>query len=60
MKERRKDVRPEAKLGWYYRYWKSMSLDREKTNTFTLEDWNSFIKNDPFYLKKSSKNMLVD
>jgi len=39
MIERRKDIPPEEKLGWYYRYWPSegRSLD---TSTWRKDDWN--------------------
>ena len=44
---KRANVKPEEKLGWYYRYWKSMNLDYENTKTYTFEDWNSFMERDP-------------
>lgn len=40
MKERRKDDTPEEKLGWYYRHWKGMGLDRESTLTYSVQDWD--------------------
>jgi len=50
--ERRKDVKPEDKLGWYYRYWSSMNLARGTTPTFVFDDWNESIGNDPLFNKK--------
>lgn len=54
MKERRKEQRPETKLGWYYRYWKSMNIDKSVTGTYTFEDWTPFIERDPVLNKKKS------
>ncbi len=52
MKERRKHMAPIDKLGWYYRYWPSMKLDRAETVTFTEHIWDDFIANDPIFNKK--------
>ena len=40
MKERRIDEAPEEKIGWYYRHWKNMGLDRYETKTFSVEKWD--------------------
>ncbi len=36
-------VKPEQKLGWYYRNWKELGLDREKTGMHSLQDWDEQI-----------------
>jgi len=51
MKERRKDETVEEKLGWYYRHWRSMGLDRETTKTYSTEDWNTQCIKDPLLNK---------
>ena len=40
MKERRIDEAPEEKIGWYYRHWKNMGLDRYETKTYSIEKWD--------------------
>ena len=40
MKERRIDEAKEDKIGWYYRHWKNMGLDRYETKTFSVEKWD--------------------
>ena len=47
MKERRKDETVQEKIGWYYRHWKSMGLDRETTKTFSTVPWNEQCEKDP-------------
>jgi len=34
MKERRKDDPAADKIGWYYRHWKSMDLDKENSPSY--------------------------
>ena len=51
MKERRKDISPQEKIQWYYRYWNSMKLAKDETQTFTFEKWDDFISNDPIFNK---------
>jgi len=42
LKQRRQNLTPAEKLGWYYRYCDSMSLAKGVTGTFTIEkDWDS-------------------
>ena len=52
MKERRKDDPPQDKLGWYYRHWNKMGLDKETTKTFSIVDWNEQCQNDPLFNKE--------
>jgi hypothetical protein len=33
MKKRREGVPAEDKIGWYYRHWKGMGLDKKTTKT---------------------------
>lgn len=40
MKERRKDEKPEEKLGWYYRHWTRAGLDKVNTKTFSVVEWD--------------------
>ena len=40
MKERRNGESVDEKIGWYYRHWRSMGLDRQTTKTFSVEPWN--------------------
>ena len=47
MKERRKDETAEEKIGWYYRHWKGMGLERGATKTYSLEAWNEQCIKDP-------------
>jgi hypothetical protein len=49
LKKRREGMKPEEKMGWYYRHWKGMSLDKVKEKTFTLKDWNECRANDPLF-----------
>ena len=51
LKERRKNDTPESKIGWYYRHWKGMGIDRESTKTFSLEVWNEQCLKDPLLEK---------
>ena len=51
MKERRQEDKPEDKLGWYYRHWKGMGLDRETTKTFSVQNWDEKCMEDPLLNK---------
>lgn len=51
MKERRKDETKEEKIGWYYRHWKGMGLDRATTMTYSVEEWNEQCIKDPLLNK---------
>ena len=51
MKERRQGDKPEDKLGWFYRHWKGMGLDRETTKTFSVEVWDEQCFKDPLLNK---------
>ena len=42
----RKEDTVESKIGWYYRHWKGMNLDVEKTNTFSTQRWDEQCKAD--------------
>ena len=46
------DEKPEEKLGWYYRHWQKMGLDKETTQTYSLVDWNEQCANDPLFNKE--------
>ncbi len=50
---RRNGIPPEKKIGWYYRYWNSMSLEMGTHPTFVFTDWNTQIKEIPVLNKKS-------
>ena len=52
---RRQGVKPEDKIGWYYRYWNSMSIEKGTHSTYVFTDWNTQIKESPV-LNKKSKN----
>jgi hypothetical protein len=52
MQERRADISPEEKLGWYYRYWPSMNIIKEQNPTFTTKNWDEHIAADPLFNKK--------
>ena len=41
----------QEKLGWYYRHWKSMNLDRDTCKTFSLEPWDEQCSKDPLLNK---------
>ena len=43
MKERRLNLTPEEKIGWYYRYWNSMNIKRGETVPYTMGDWSKKI-----------------
>ena len=59
LKQRRQNLTPAEKLGWYYRYWDSMSLAKGVTGTFTIEkDWDSQISQDPLFNKKLKQEQL--
>ena len=47
MKERRKDEPVQDKIGWYYRHWKSMGLDRETNKTYSVQPWDEQCIQDP-------------
>lgn len=51
MKERRQDETVEEKLGWYYRHWRSMGLEKENTKTFSVEPWDEQCIKDPLLNK---------
>ena len=51
MKERRKNETVEEKIGWYWRHWKGMGLDREITKTYSIEPWNEQCIKDPLLNK---------
>lgn len=51
MKERRKDETPQEKIGWYYRHWKGMGLERGATKTFSVEPWDEQCIKDPLLNK---------
>lgn len=51
MKERRKNETVDEKIGWYYRHWRGMGLDRETTNTFSEEIWAEKCIKDPLLNK---------
>jgi len=55
MFERRAGLRPQDKIGWYYRYWPSMKLTKGETPTFIFDDWNEAISKDPLFNKKAGK-----
>lgn len=59
MKERRAEVSPEQKLGWYYRYWKSMQLSENETPTYIDSEWDTYIANDPLFNKKKAKKVPI-
>lgn len=40
MQTRRKDMKPEEKIGWYYRYWKSMNIEPSSTPLISMQDWD--------------------
>lgn len=47
LKELRKDDTPESKLGWYYRHWKGMGLEKDTVATRSMRDWKEQNENDP-------------
>jgi hypothetical protein len=51
MQTRRRDASPRDKITWYYRYWAGMGCTPGETATFSTEDWNSKIHNDPLFNK---------
>ena len=55
MKKRREGVPAEDKIGWYYRHWKGMGLDKKTTKTQSLGNWNEQCENDPLFQKKDKK-----
>jgi len=40
MRELRKDLNPQQKLGWYHRHWPSMGLDPKVDKTFGTQPWD--------------------
>ena len=36
-------------MGWYFRYWDSMSLAKDIVPTYVVNDWNEAIENDPLF-----------
>jgi len=36
----RKGKKPSEKLGWYYRHWKGMNLDKDECSTYSTEKWD--------------------
>lgn len=51
MKERRKNESLEEKIGWYYRHWEGMGLDKKSIKTYSLEPWNEQCVKDPLLNK---------
>ena len=51
MQERRKDETKEDKIGWYYRHWKGMDIDRDQIQTYSLEEWDDQCEKDPLMQK---------
>lgn len=51
MKERRKDDTVEDKIGWYYRHWKGMNIEKDKVKTFSLEPWDEQCQKDDLLQK---------
>ena len=45
MAELRTDKTAAEKMGWYYRHWKSMSLELD-TPTYSTLEWDTQCKND--------------
>jgi hypothetical protein len=41
MTARREGVTPDDKIGWYYRYWNSMSIEKGSDSTYVFTDWNT-------------------
>ena len=52
MMTRRKDLPVQSKIGWYYRYWPSMSISKDTAPTFIFTDWDTQISVDPLFNKK--------
>jgi len=40
MRELRKELTPQQKLGWYHRHWPSMGLDPTVDKTFGMQPWD--------------------
>ena len=55
MTARRESVNADEKIGWYYRYWNSMSIEKGTNSTYVFTDWNTQIKESPVLNKKSKK-----
>ena len=55
MSTRREGIAPDEKIGWYYRYWNSMSIEKGANSTYVFTDWNTQIKESPVLNKKSKK-----
>ena len=49
IKERRKNETAESKITWYHRHFKSMGLDPETTNTYSLVPWDEQCSKDPLF-----------
>ena len=56
MTARRESVTADEKIGWYYRYWNSMSIEKGTNSTYVFTDWNTQIKESPVLNKKSKKS----
>ena len=59
-------MEPEAKIGWYYRYWASMTQVRGQDKTYRCLDWDAQVAQDPLFNKalklekeKSKGNQVV-
>ena len=46
MKELRKDTEPKQKLGWYYRHWAGMKLDKNVDPTYKDVAWDEQCQSD--------------
>ena len=51
MKERRKDESADEKIGWYWRHWKGMGIEKDSTLTYSVEPWNEQCIKDPLLNK---------
>jgi hypothetical protein len=58
--ERRKDDTPESKIGWYYRHWKGMGLDKDIVATRCTRDWKEQMDNDPLVNGEMQAQKLAD
>jgi len=56
MTARREAIAADEKIGWYYRYWNSMSIEKGTNSTYVFTDWNTQIKESPVLNKKSKKS----
>lgn len=46
MRELRKELTPQQKLGWYHRHWPSMGLDPTVDKTFGMQPWDEQCQTD--------------